>query len=228
MARLRKPLEAHGYRIIWILYLRSYHEWLESAYTEQIKTGKTSLPFHGWAKKRERLAVHDPASSFAAFFDSGDPVVLRSYALAKPDIFRDFLDTVGLTAYQPPADQTDKALHNSRPNALQVEFLRRLAAKKEHAQLKERDLMTYARKVASRLPKSPDFQAMSGESARAYYDETRPSYEKLLARAGILTPFEEFFPPPTPRHEQTFATLDLPPETRMALRKLVEECLNQA
>lgn len=227
MARLRKTLEDQGYRITWIFYLRNYHEWLESAYTQHIKSGTTYLPFERWVAKRERLVMHDSATSFATFFESDDSVVLRSYALAKTDIFRDFLDTVGLGSYQPPADQTRQNLRNSRPNALQVEFFRRLASRKEQAQMKERDLMAYAHKVAHQLPESPDFLGMSEEAARFYYEETRPSYQTLLQRAGVNTPFEEFFPPPSPRKEQTFATLEFPRETRLALRKLVEKCLNQ-
>lgn len=225
IARLRQPLVERGYQIVWLFYLRGFHEWLESAYSQHVQTGTTDLHFKDWLSRKRTFPVYDPARYFGPFFETGDRVVFRSYALAKKDLLGDFLTAVGLPGFDPGSGGASRL--NSRPGALQMEFLRRVAAHAfEHCARKEaRELMTRARRLCSKIPGEPSFSPMSGATARELYEETRGSYEECLRMAGVDIPFEEFFPPPADSEERTFATLDVSSANRKALEKALATCL---
>lgn len=216
MSRLRKPLVDRGYQITWIFYLRAFHEWLESTYTQFIKTGRSALLFQDWAEQRKDLPMYDPAGYLHPFFETGDRVIVRSYALARKNLFQDFMATAGLPDFDPGPSDIEQV--NTRHNALQIEFLRmatRSLGRRPRKQI--RKLMTKARRLCKRLPESPAFVAMSENQARDIYEETRESHAAILRLADVDTPLEMFFPPPEARKEQTFETLDLPPTSQQAL-----------
>ena len=191
---LRGVLAAHGFHIHWVLYLRTYEDWLQHAYTEQLRAARTVLPCDEWVRESGPQTLADPCSVFAPLFNTGDQVSLRSFSLCKGNIVPDFLRLLDL-----PLDAAGPHGHEDAVgiSSLKVRFHHLLARfARLHLDAKQTaELLSRAREMEWQLPEGGHFRGLPAATAAGIRRDTKTSYEKLLLAAGVDTPFDTFFPP---------------------------------
>lgn len=104
-------------RVLIVGYVRPQWEYLESHYTQMVKTGNTAASLEEFVLKEQDRPLFDYPVLFSAWderFD--DSLQVRPYV---PDVVSDFFGLLELDP--PPIDRV-----NARPGAKQLEMLRRL------------------------------------------------------------------------------------------------------
>lgn len=186
---LREVFSRRGYDITWLVYLRSYTEWLASSYVEQRWMGLTHQTFEQWRTAHHNPVMAAPNKLLREFFDTGDQVVLRSYSQMEHRFAEDFLTQLQIPC---PDDLVDVL-----PGRGILDFeMRRLVDAYATLHLDQAGLNRLKARVdqeAARIPRSPRLKSISSKDRAALEKETRASQEALLQMAGITASHDEFF-----------------------------------
>lgn len=198
LAKLRAALAGHGFRIRWVVYLRTYEDWLQQLYVERLFAGKTGLSCEAWVAENRHQPLADPCAVFAPLFGADDEVAVRSFSLARGDVAGDFLGMLGSDLGNASAAGTDE--ENLGHPSLKVRLHQMLARFAELRLSADQApaIFVKAREAEWLLPESPPFRGLGARAAAAIRAETRASYQELLRLAGVDTPFDGFFPPVKP------------------------------
>jgi hypothetical protein len=228
VARLREPIAAMGYEIIWVVYFRTYPEWAESAYIEISKGLAITRKFEPWVKTElMSLAVGlDPVGTLAHIKATGDKIMLHSYAQTSGDVTGHFFAQIGAPALL-PGEMKSKDRANNRLSILELELLRNMAVHiMRHV---PQDLRPHIRDAVNaelgRLPKAPSFRGLSNPLAYQLYESTRPAYEALLAEYRPEATMDGFFPLAADYEPVTIDSNPPSPEDRLKVyRALIRLC----
>lgn len=195
LARLRETLTSQGFHIHWVLYLRTYEDYLQNLYVERLVAGKTALPCDAWVRQNKDQLLAQPHSLFGPLFDLKDDVSLRSFARVGGDVAGDFFSLLGLPHLMPPHSRLDEP--PPEHPTLKIRFYQLLAQFAErHLDSKQAaGLLVRARDAERFLPESPPLSGLHPETAAGIRSETRASHEELLRIARVESSFDEFFPP---------------------------------
>lgn len=229
VARLREPIAALGYEIIWVIYFRTYPEWAESAYIELAKALAITRKFEPWVKTDPMsLAVGlDPVGTLSHLKATGDQVVLHSYAKTSGDVTGHFFRQIGAPDFL-PGEMQAKDRANNRLSVFELEFLRNMAVHiMRHIPQEHKPIIRSAvRTELAKLPKGPSFRGLSDQLAHRLYESTRPAYEALLAEYRPGVTLEEFFPLASHYEPVTIDCCSPSAEDRLKLyRKVIELCM---
>jgi hypothetical protein len=229
VARLRDPITAMGYEIIWVVYFRTYPEWAESAYIELAKALAITRKFEPWVKTEPMsLAVGlDPLGTLAHVRATGDQVIVHSYAQTSGDVTGHFFRQIEAPAHL-PGETASKDRANNRLSVFELEFLRNMAVHimRHIPQDKKNIVKDAVRTSLTKLPKGPSFRGLSDPLARRLYESTRPAYEALLAeyRPGVTV--EQFFPLASHYKPVTIDCSSPSAEDRLSLyRGIIQLCM---
>jgi hypothetical protein len=186
---LRDVLSRRGYDTTWLVYLRSYTEWLTSSYIEQRWMGLTQQTFEEWRPAHHNPVMAAPDKLLRAFMETGDPFILRSYSQVEHRFAEDFLTQLEIPC---PDDLIDVL-----PGRGILDFeMRRLVDAYAALHLDQDGLDRLKARVeqeAARIPRSPRLKSISSKDRAALEKETRASQEALLQMAGITASHDEFF-----------------------------------
>jgi hypothetical protein len=226
IGRFRGPLLELGYELIWIVYVRTFPDWAESAYTQLAKTLSVTRPFAEWVRDATKPLVlgMEPHRVPDGIRSTGDSLQLRSYSMALPDLIGDFMDVLGVGGHFPSAQISGQRV-NLRPQVLKMEFLRR-AAIRAAAIRKPGVRQAFVQKALRLLPgvpPSPPYRGLSQSLALSLLEATRPQYEDLLAKYRPDLHFDIFFPLAENYRELHFDNYDCPRKDRIDLEGLLTQ-----
>lgn len=229
LRKLRDPLVALGFEIVWIVYFRTFPDWAESAYTELAKSLNVRTNFEEWVRSNPRaLALGlDPCGMLRSIRKSGDKVLLRSYSEAGGNLLGDFYQLLGVPAsILGPADHDGRV--NQRVSVFAMEFLTRLAshpAVVADPQLRIR-FRERAMEELRKLPAGPAFRGLTPGLARTLHQATKPTYRRLLRQFRPDATIEELFPLSREYKPMTLDLHDAAPEELLRVyRAIADLCL---
>jgi len=197
VARLREPIAAMGYQIIWVIYFRTYPEWAESAYIELAKAFAVTRKFDPWVRTdpKSLLVGLDPVGTLAHVRATGDEVIVHSYAQTSGDVTGHFFAQIGAPDFL-PGEMKAKDRANNRLSVFELEFMRNMAVFNMRHVMHEKKpaFREFARKRLRQLPVGKAYRGLSEALARRLYESSRPQYEELLTLYCPGETMDGFFP----------------------------------
>lgn len=208
LSRLREPIVSLGYRVIWIVYVRSFPEWIDSAYSELCKSLVIDSIFSEWIRSTDAYGTapaSHPLVSLKGLMDTGDEILLRSYSC--PDVVDDFLCLIGAGDLEVKSPKRA----NSRVSIYKVEFLRLATVfRKKYLPAGERaKYLRLSEEIARRLPTGPVFSGLSEELAESLRSSNWSEYETLLAKLRPDCEISTFLPSKASYESCTFQNQNL-------------------
>ncbi len=219
--KLRSELVSRGFHVNWVVYLKSYDEWLGDNYTEYLRDRAETVPFDEWLPDNRSSAMERIDESLGHLFDGSDSVHLRSIQCIEGSAADDFFKLVGARDWKVDLAETNGV------SVLEMELFRRVSEFSDMhlAEAGRNRLMGRANQLAGKLPPAPPFRSLTTEQSLALRDETRPSYQALLDRAGITSGYDGFFPAASGIQPAVFSENDFDDETLAAFHKILFTCL---
>ena len=221
LQRLKNAFASIDYQFRWMVYFRPYAEWMEANYIESLFLGNTTLSFDEWIPANHNFQIARPMVLLKGFFETGDPVLLRSYTRVSAHFARDLLDQWGIPH---PEDLEDPdPVRKILPMDLNRMILKFSQLHPGHGGLSR--LIGNAIKLSSNLPDSPPLAYLTRETRIQLESMSRANFEEVLAMAGVQSSYAEFFPPRKEDRKRDSLLGELSQQDDVAFHEVLLRCL---